>query len=144
MNIGGAMTAPFIVVLTAHYGWQGALLWIALPAVLLTATWAWYGRDRPAEHPRVTAEELADLDASDMAKPAPMTLARMRQIVGQRDVRLLTFSYFCLNYVFYLLGTLVVPVPGAGAQLHRSRERLRRHAAVDRRRHWRGHRWLSV
>ena len=40
-----------------------------------------------------------------MAKPAPMTLARMRQIVGQRDVQLLTFSYFCLNYVFYLLGT---------------------------------------
>ena len=37
MNIGGAMTAPLIVVLTAHYGWQGALLWIALPAALLTA-----------------------------------------------------------------------------------------------------------
>ena len=94
MNIGGAMTAPLIVVLTAHYGWQGALLWIALPAVLLTASWAWYGRDRPAEHPRVTAAELAELDASDMAKPAPMTLARMRQIVGQRDVRLLTFAVF--------------------------------------------------
>ena len=40
-----------------------------------------------------------------MAKPAPMTVARMRQIVIQRDVQLLTFSYFCLNYVFYLLGT---------------------------------------
>ena len=58
-----------------------------------------------AEHPQVTAAELAELDASDLAKPAPMTLARMRQILGQRDVRLLTFSYFCFNYVFYLLGT---------------------------------------
>ncbi len=105
MNIGGAMTAPLIVVLTAHYGWQGALLWIALPAVLLTATWAWYGRDRPTEHPRVTAEELAELEASDMARPAPMTLERMRRIAGQRDVLLLTVSYFCFNYVFYLLGT---------------------------------------
>jgi len=105
MNIGGAMTAPLIVVLTAHYGWQGALLWIALPTVLLTASWAWYGRDRPTEHPRVTAEELAELEASDMAKPAPMTLVRMRRIVGQRDVLLLTVSYFCFNYVFYLLGT---------------------------------------
>ncbi len=38
MNIGGAMTAPLIVILTAHFGWQGALLWIALPAVLLTAS----------------------------------------------------------------------------------------------------------
>jgi len=105
MNIGGAMTAPLIVVLSAHYGWQGAMLWIALPAALLTGVWAWYGRDRPAEHSKVTAKELAELDARDMAKPAPMTLVRLQRIVGQRDVRLLTFSYFCLNYVFYLLGT---------------------------------------
>jgi ACS family glucarate transporter-like MFS transporter len=105
MNIGGAMTAPLIVVLTAHFGWQGALLWIALPAVLLTAAWAWYGRDTPKEHPRVTPEELAELEASDLEKPAPMTRARMKQIVGQRDVLLLTFAYFCLNIVFYLLST---------------------------------------
>lgn len=105
MNIGGAMTAPLIVILSSHFGWQGALLWIALPAVLLTASWAWYARDTPAEHPRVTSAELAELDASDMAKPAPMTLDRMQRILLQRDVMLLTFSYFCLNYVFYLLGT---------------------------------------
>lgn len=105
MNIGGAMTAPLIVILSLHFGWQGALLWIALPAVLLTASWAWYARDTPAEHPKVTSAELAELDASDMAKPAPMTLERMQRILLQRDVMLLTFSYFCLNYVFYLLGT---------------------------------------
>jgi ACS family glucarate transporter-like MFS transporter len=105
MNIGGAMTAPLIVILSAHFGWQGALLWIALPTVLLTASWAWYARDTPAEHPQVTSAELAELDASDMAKPAPMTLDRMQRILLQRDVMLLTFSYFCLNYVFYLLGT---------------------------------------
>ena len=34
MNIGGAMTPLLIVILTVHYGWQGALLWIALPAAL--------------------------------------------------------------------------------------------------------------
>jgi ACS family glucarate transporter-like MFS transporter len=104
-NIGGAMTAPLVVILTLHFGWQGALLWIALPAALLTAAWAWYGRDTPQGHPRVKPAELAELDAGDLQKPPPMTLARLRRIVGQRDVQLLTFSYFCLNYVFYLLGT---------------------------------------
>jgi ACS family glucarate transporter-like MFS transporter len=104
-NIGGAMTAPLVVILTLHFGWQGALLWIALPAVLLTAAWAWYGRDTPRGHPRVTPEELAELDAGDLQKPPPMTRARLRRILGQRDVQLLAFSYFCLNYVFYLLGT---------------------------------------
>jgi ACS family glucarate transporter-like MFS transporter len=104
-NIGGAMTPPLVVILTLHFGWQGALLWIALPAALLTAAWAWYGRNSPQDHPRVKPEELAELDAGDLQKPPPMTLARLRRIVGQRDVQLVAFSYFCLNYVFYLLGT---------------------------------------
>jgi len=104
-NIGGAMTAPLVVILTLHFGWQGALLWIALPAALLTAAWAWYGRDTPQGHPRVKPAELAELDAGDLQKPPPMTLARLHRIIGQRDVQLLAFSYFCLNYVFYLLGT---------------------------------------
>jgi ACS family glucarate transporter-like MFS transporter len=104
-NIGGAMTAPLIVILTLHFGWQGALLWIALPTALLAAAWAWYGRDTPRGHPRVGPAELAELDAADLQKPPPMTLVRLRLILGQRDVQLLAFSYFCLNYVFYLLGT---------------------------------------
>jgi len=76
-----------------------------LPAALLTATWAWYGRNTPRAHPRVTAAELAELDTDESAEPTPLTLARMRGIFADRDVRLLTFSYFCFNFVFYLLGT---------------------------------------
>jgi ACS family glucarate transporter-like MFS transporter len=72
---------------------------------MLTASWAWYGRDTPTQHRRVTAAELADLDPRDLERPAPMTGARLRRIVAQRDVQLLTFSYFCTCYVFYLLGT---------------------------------------
>jgi len=105
MNVGGAMTPLLIVVLTGHFGWQGALLWVALPAAVLTATWAWYGRNTPRAHPRVTAAELAELDTDESAEPTPLTLERMRGIFADRDVRLLTFSYFCFNFVFYLLGT---------------------------------------
>jgi ACS family glucarate transporter-like MFS transporter len=105
MNIGGAMTAPLIVVLTVHLGWQGAMVFIALPAALLTAAWVWYARDTPRDHAKVTAAEIAELEPADLERPLPMTIARMRAIVVQRDVALLTFSYFCFNYVFYLLGT---------------------------------------
>ena len=105
MNIGGAITAPLIVILTVWFGWQGALLWIAPPAALLTLAWAWYGRDTPTQHWKVTAAELADLDERDLVRPPRVTLRRLGRIVRQRDVALLTFSYFCMNYVFYLLGT---------------------------------------
>jgi ACS family hexuronate transporter-like MFS transporter len=105
MDIGGAVTAPLIVLLTVAYGWQGALLWIAVPAAILTATWAWYGRDTPRQHARVRPDEIADLEASDLERPPPMTWARMRRLLAQHDVQLLTVSYFSMNYVFYLLGT---------------------------------------
>ena len=105
MNIGGAITPLLIVALTASYGWQGALLWISLPTTLITVAWWWYGRDTPREHAAVTAEELAELDAEEQPAPQPMTWARLRGIFADRDVQLLTFSYFCMNYCFYLLGS---------------------------------------
>ena len=37
---------------------------------LLTCLWAWYGRDRPAEHPSVNAAELAPVGpATETATP---------------------------------------------------------------------------
>ncbi|MBU6377466.1 MAG: MFS transporter, partial [Gammaproteobacteria bacterium] len=44
MLLGGALTAPLIVWLTASWGWQGALLWTALPAAVITVVWALDGR----------------------------------------------------------------------------------------------------
>jgi ACS family glucarate transporter-like MFS transporter len=103
MNIGGALTPLFIVLLTLHFGWQGALLCIAVPTALLTAGWAWYGRNSPREHPAVTPLELAELPVpSQMAAPA-MTVRRLLGILGDRNVLLLAFSYLCMNYAFYLL-----------------------------------------
>ena len=133
MNIGGAMTAPLIVVLTAHYGWQAALMWIALPTALLTGAWAWYGRDTPKGHPKVTRGRTAELEASDLEKPAPMTLARHE--ANRRAARRATADVRILLPQLRVLPArhVVVPVPGSGTPLHRSRERLRRDAAVDRR-----------
>ena len=105
MSVGGAVTPLLIVVLTQQFGWQGALLWVALPAALLTAAWAWQARNTPRVHPRVTTAELAELDDDQTVAPESITFARLGHILRNRDVLLLTFSYFCLNYVFYLLGT---------------------------------------
>jgi MFS transporter, ACS family, glucarate transporter len=104
MNLGTAITPPLIVMLTAAFGWQGALLWIALPTVLLTVLWGWYGRDTPREHRSVTPEELAELGALAHEPKLPLTLARLLGVLGDRNVLLLALSYLCMNYAFYLLG----------------------------------------
>jgi ACS family glucarate transporter-like MFS transporter len=101
MLLGGALTPPLLVALTAAVGWQRAILWTAVPAALLTIGWWRYGRDRPEQHPRVTAEELAELDSAPPAPP--LTLARMWQVLRDRNILLLTGSYLCMNFVFYMI-----------------------------------------
>jgi ACS family glucarate transporter-like MFS transporter len=107
-DLGGALAPPLIAWLMTILDWQQALAWTVVPAVVVIAVWAWYGRNTPAEHPSVGAAELAELDA-----PVPGQVQRTLPwrdalaLLGNRDVLLLTFSYLLMNYVFYLLSTWV-------------------------------------
>lgn len=101
MLLGGALTPPLLVAMIAALGWQQAILLTALPPLLLTVLWWRFGRDRPQQHARVTAEELAELDAVPPAPP--LTFARMGQVLRDRNILLLAFSYLCMNVVFYMI-----------------------------------------
>jgi sugar phosphate permease len=93
----------------AAFGWQQALVWTTLPALGVILWWGRYARNTPAEHPRVSAEELAELGPSAAAgAPQPMSWARAWQLLKDPDVLLLTVSYVFMNYVYYLLSTWVV------------------------------------
>ena len=101
MLLGGALTPPLLVAMIAALGWQQAILLTALPPLLLTVLWWRFGRDRPQQHARVTSEELAELDAVPPAPP--LTFARMGQVLRDRNILLLAFSYLCMNVVFYMI-----------------------------------------
>jgi len=103
MHVGGAITAPLIVALSASWGWQRALLWTALPLAVLTGCWAWYGRDIPQQHPAVSARELAELDGGGHEPPAPTTLRRCLQLMRDRSLLVLAISYMLMNVAFYQL-----------------------------------------
>jgi len=103
MHVGTAITAPLIVALSASWGWQRALLCTALPLALLTACWAWYGRDTPQQHPAVSARELAELDGGGHEPPAPTTLRRCLQLMRERSLLVLAISYMLANVAFYQL-----------------------------------------
>jgi ACS family glucarate transporter-like MFS transporter len=104
MQFAAAAAALLVAYLMNSVGWEKALLWPALPVVFVIGLWAWYGRNRPQEHPSVTAAELAELDTRP-AEPPPSSISghRLKKVFFNRSVLLLTFSYVCLNYVFYLL-----------------------------------------
>jgi ACS family glucarate transporter-like MFS transporter len=104
LGLGAALTPPLVAWLMTAFGWQRALIWSALPALALVLGWAWYGRDTPREHPAVSAEELAELGpARIQGVDRGISWSRVWELLQNRDVLVLTGSYLCMNYVFYLL-----------------------------------------
>jgi ACS family glucarate transporter-like MFS transporter len=102
-SVGTAIAAPLVVTLSASYGWQRALLWTALPLAVLTACWAWYGRDTPQQHPSVSARELSELDGGGHEPPIPTTLRRCLLLMRERSMLMLALSYMLANVAFYQL-----------------------------------------
>jgi ACS family glucarate transporter-like MFS transporter len=80
LQLGAALAPLLLPSLMAAFGWQQALVWTTLPALGVILWWGWYARNTPAEHPRVSAEELAELGPT-AAAPQPMSWARAWQLL---------------------------------------------------------------
>jgi ACS family glucarate transporter-like MFS transporter len=105
LGLGSAVAAPVIAWLMSSFGWQRALVWTTLPAMALVAVWAWYARNTPAEHPAVSAAELAEIQAQSQGSvDYSISWRRLLALLKNRDLLALTVSYGCMNYVYYLLG----------------------------------------
>jgi MFS transporter, ACS family, glucarate transporter len=100
-TIGGVIAGPFVAWLVIQVGWRGSFLVVSPLAFVGAALWWWYTRDDPAAHPHVNEAELALIRAE---RPPPVLdgAGAWTAVLVQRDVLLLTASYFCTNYVFYL------------------------------------------
>jgi ACS family glucarate transporter-like MFS transporter len=103
LTLGAAATAPLVAWLMATLGWRGSFLLTAPLAFLIAGVWWRYARDQPADHPRVSKQEL-DLITSDRpsTEPAGDDKTAWLRVLKNRDILLLTASYFCMNYVFYI------------------------------------------
>jgi ACS family glucarate transporter-like MFS transporter len=102
LTLGASATGPLIVWLADAFGWRTSFLITAPAAFLLAFIWWLFVRDRPEQHARVSAGEIALIGAGrDAEEVAPARRAGFRDVLRNRQVLLLTLSYFCSNYVFY-------------------------------------------
>lgn len=110
-RLGAAITMPLLPLMIAALGWKlafGMLMLIGF--VWATAWWFWF-RDEPADHPRISPEELALItsgrqQAGGANGPAPAlplgTMLRSGQLwlmMGQYFASNFTF-FFCLTWLF--------------------------------------------
>jgi MFS transporter, ACS family, glucarate transporter len=102
LTLGAAATGPLIVLLVRSFGWRGSFALTAPLAFLCAGVWWWYGRDEPSQHRAVSAEELAVINADrPPANHASDPRVAWKLVLRNRELLLITASYFFNNYVFY-------------------------------------------
>lgn len=108
VGVGAGLSPPLISYLIVNYGWRTSF-W-ACSVVGLVAGIIWYlsSRDAPAEHPAVSASELAlitsglTLSSQQSIRPDSSTLVPWRRVLTSKDVLAVTVSYFCFGYVAWI------------------------------------------
>jgi ACS family glucarate transporter-like MFS transporter len=91
-----------------HYGWRSPFWVCAVIGLIAGALWFTSARDTPAEHPKVSASELAIIESGlTLATAKGTTSTRNGLVPWQRTLRsgnvwALTISYFCYGYVAWV------------------------------------------
>ena len=102
LALGQAALGPIVTALIVAYGWSEAFYILAPTGVIAGVWWLWYARDKPVQHPSISRDEVEFIDAGRSRQPPPAAQpASWRAALANRDVMILSVSYFCLNYVFY-------------------------------------------
>jgi ACS family glucarate transporter-like MFS transporter len=103
MWLGAAVTPPLVAWLMTHWGWRLALIATSVASIPVVWLWHRYGRDRPAEHPDISAAELEELHGNPPPVDSQVGLKQVWKLLRNRHIALLTLSYMLMNYVFYLV-----------------------------------------
>ena len=102
LTLGAAATAPIVVWLMSAYGWRLALLITAPAGFLIAIIFRYYVKDDPASHPQISAEELTKIASDRPPEGKVPDKGAWKLVLRDRNVLLISCSYFCMNYVFYL------------------------------------------
>ena len=103
-RLGGMLSAPVALVIIARWGWRESFVVFGLVGIVWAAAWyAWY-RDRPEEHPAMTAAELAviqdDADRRGAGERTPWAL-----LLRSRNLYAICAMYFAFGYGLYFYFT---------------------------------------
>jgi MFS transporter, ACS family, glucarate transporter len=106
VGVGGGVAPPLITYMMINHSWRWAFWLCAIIGVVVGVVWVLLVRNTPREQKSVGAAELAYIEAGLPQQAASVTrTARWREVVFNRNVLVLTLSYFCYGYVAYIFFT---------------------------------------
>jgi len=108
VGAGAGITPPLITYILLNYGWRWSFWISATIGLVAGAVWFAVARDRPGQHPWVSAEERRHIAAGlppERTEDGPTRALPWRVILGSKDVMAVSLSYFCFGYVAYIFFT---------------------------------------
>lgn len=106
VGVGASIAPPLITFIMVSHSWRWAFWLCALLGLAAGGMWALLVRDTPAEQKNVSRGELAYIESGMRASAGVAQRGMLwREIVLDRQVVLLTVSYFCYGYVAYIFFT---------------------------------------
>ena len=97
-RLGNAITPPLVVALMTATSWRGSFIILGCVSLVWVVWWAISFRDNPADHPRITKEELAVLPEYRQFKDRP----KVPWMPLFKRMMPVTITYFCYGWILWL------------------------------------------
>jgi len=122
-RVGGMLSVPVALVLINRWGWRLSFVIVGGVGLVWAAAWfAWY-RDRPSQHPAVSASELAWIEQDRPRQNGPgehEARTPWRALLRSRNLYAICAMYFTYGYGLYFyftwLPTYLIRVLGFGKE----------------------------
>jgi ACS family glucarate transporter-like MFS transporter len=103
VGAGAGLTPPLLNAIIESHGWRASFWFCGVVGAIAGLIWYAAARDRPEDHPRVSAAELANIHAGiESSTPVARPTIPWKRIFSSRDVWALTISYFTFGYVVWI------------------------------------------
>ncbi|MBV8833689.1 MAG: MFS transporter [Acidobacteriaceae bacterium] len=105
VGFGAGVTPPLITYVMSHYGWRAAFWCSSALGIVIGLIWYAVARNSPQQHPGVSEREREYIEhgkPEDSSKAAGIEKAEWRSIFLNRDILMVTFSYFAYGYAAYI------------------------------------------
>jgi MFS family permease len=105
-RIGNAVTPPLMAALLAWTSWRGSFVILGVVSLFWLCIWAWYFRNDPGRHPRITDAELAALPAPSGDRTRLAVDAKTWFRLARRILPVTTVD-FCYGWTLWLFLTWI-------------------------------------
>jgi MFS transporter, ACS family, glucarate transporter len=104
VGAGAGLSPLLITYFMLRYGWRASFWACAVIGLIAGAIWYLMARDTPAEHPLVSAAELATIRSGlpEDLNRRDYDLVPWKIVLRSREVQAVTASYFCFGYTAWI------------------------------------------